>query len=532
MIKAQGPPHDRRRTTAWAALAAAGVALTGVTAAPPAQAVVPAGRPDAPLTWTACKAEGQEDPAVVDGSECATLWVPVDWNRPGGPTFGLALARRTATAQQSRVGSLVFGPGGPGDSGVSRIKTGMSRFSQNLQSRFDIVSFDPRGIGRSNPVRCSAALLAKQPSPVISSPAEFSETLVYNRKLAEDCRRTTGPLYDHLDTLQTVRDLDAIRRALGEPKLTFHGSSYGTLLGQQYAEVFPRRVRAVVLESVMDHSLRTRDFLDSQAATTQDSFDEFVHWCDRVKCGLGDVRALWAELLARAGRGELAHPRQPGTALTPFTLSYLAVRSLYDPDWPELAALLKSLDQSQPPVVVPPAAPTGSAANPFAVFCQDWSLPVAGYQQYATHLKRLARTSPELKYPSALLAISTCLGLHGQVDNPQHRLKVRTVSTPLLLTNALHDPAAGYDWATGVARQLGRSGVLLTYEGWGHGTYNSSPCAQAAIDDYLIAQVLPARGATCPAVDPARKGPPGATDPAFSSDGGAAASGAKTDRLE
>lgn len=507
MINTQGPPNRRRRpatrTTTWAVLVTAGAALTGVTAVPAAQAVpAQGGRLSSPLVWDDCKVEGKENPDVVKGSQCATLQVPVDWARPGGPTFGLALARRTAKNQDARVGSLVFGPGGPGDSGVSRIKTGMSRFSENLQNRFDIVSFDPRGVGRSNPVKCSAALLAKQPSPLISSQAEFTRTLKYNQQLAKDCRHNTGPVYDHVDTLQTVHDLDAIRRALGESQLTFHGSSYGTLLGQQYAEVFPRRVRAVVLESVMDHSLRTRDFLDSQAATAQDSFDEFVKWCDRAGCGLGDVRALWADLLARAGRGELPNPRQPGTALTPFTLSYLAFRSLYDPNWPELAALLKSLDQSKPPVVVPPPTPTGLASNPFAVFCQDWSLPVANYQQYAAHLKRLARNNPEMKYPGALLATSTCLGLDRQVDNPQHRLKVRNVSTPLLLANAVHDPADGYSWAKNVARQLGRSGVLLTYEGWGHGSYNSSPCMQAAIDHYLIARVLPARGTSCPAVDP------------------------------
>ena len=105
----------------------------------------------------------------------------------------------------------MWGPGGPGDSGVDRVKTGMCRFSQDLQDRFDIVSFDPRGIARSNPVKCSAALLAKQPSPIIKSQAEFDATIRYNRQLASDCRDNTGPVYDHIDTWQTVRDVDAIR---------------------------------------------------------------------------------------------------------------------------------------------------------------------------------------------------------------------------------------------------------------------------------------------------------------------------------
>jgi pimeloyl-ACP methyl ester carboxylesterase len=208
--------------------------------------------------------------------------VPVDWDHPDGNRFDLAVARRTATDPGRRIGSLVFGPGGPGDSGVDRVVTGISRFSTQLRSRFDIVSFDPRGVGRSHPVTCSTDLVRRQPSPLLTSKADFDATLAYNRLLRADCRAWTGPLYDHVDTLSSVRDLDAIRAALGESRLTFHGSSYGTLLGEQYAETFPSRVRAVVLESVDDHSLGTRAFMDTQAATVQDSFDEFASWCDRA----------------------------------------------------------------------------------------------------------------------------------------------------------------------------------------------------------------------------------------------------------
>ncbi|MCZ9343057.1 alpha/beta hydrolase, partial [Streptomyces sp. TRM76130] len=150
--------------------------------------------------------------------------------------------------------------------------------------------------------------------------ADFEATLAYNARLRADCRARTGPVFDHLDTAQTVRDLDALRAALGERTLTFHGSSYGTLLGAQYAETYPRRVRAMVLESVMDHSVpNTRAFLRAQAVAAQDSFEEFVRWCDgATRCALHgrDVRAVWRDLLARAGRGELADPTQPDTALS------------------------------------------------------------------------------------------------------------------------------------------------------------------------------------------------------------------------
>jgi pimeloyl-ACP methyl ester carboxylesterase len=461
-----------------------GAVVLGVSAA--GLTTIPASATTPRVHWTDCKPEGKDDPAKVKGSQCATLRLPVDWRDPGGPTFDLAIARRTAKVPSERVGVLVFGPGGPGDSGVDRIKTGMSRFSANLQDRFDIVSFDPRGVARSNPVQCSAALLAKQPSPIITSNAEFRATISYNQQLATDCRENTGPLYDHIDTWQTVRDVDAVRRALGESTISFHGSSYGTVLGAQYAETYPQRVRAMVLESVSDHSSpSTRAFLDDQASASQDSFDEFVKWCDATtSCSLHgrDIHALWADLLARSA--------------DPFKLSFTVFRMLYDPEWSALADTLKQLDTPSTA-----STPTGLAPNPLTVFCQDWNLPVRDYREYAAHLQRLARNNPDMRYPGQLMAVSMCLGA-PKANNPQHVLKVRGLTTPVLLANAIHDPATGYNWAQSVQRQLGRSGVLLTYEGWGHGSYTSSPCMQTTIDNYLITRDVPKRGTSCAAVPP------------------------------
>ncbi|MEV5962789.1 alpha/beta fold hydrolase [Kribbella sp. NPDC051952] len=478
---------------------ALGVATAGLITLP-----VSATTTKTTIQWSDCKPEGKDDPDEVKGSQCATLQLPIDWHHPDGPTFGLAIARRTAKSPSERVGVLVFGPGGPGDSGVDRIKTGISRFSPELQDRFDIVSFDPRGIARSNPVMCSAALLSQQPSPLLTSQADFDATVRFNRTLATDCRKNTGPLYDHIDTWQTVRDVDAIRSALGEAQISFHGSSYGTMLGAQYAETYPRRTRALVLESVHDHSSpTTRAFLDSQAAPVEDSFDEFVKWCDQATdCVLHgrDVRALWADLLKRAGNGEIPDPRRPTVAITPFNLSFTVFRQFYDPDWRALATMLKTLDESEPPTGQAPV-PTGLVNNTLAPFCQDWNLPVRDYREYAGLLDRLARKYPDMPYPGQLMAVSNCLG-GPKSNNPQHVLKVRDLKTPVLLANAIHDPATGYASARNVERQLGKYGVLLTYEGWGHGSYNSSPCMLSTIDAYLIDRRVPKRGTSCAAVQP------------------------------
>ncbi|GAA3932460.1 alpha/beta hydrolase [Actinomadura viridis] len=474
-----------------AGLAAGTVAVSGLATAPTVKATPAA---STGLRWAPC-----DDPKNP-GAECATLSVPVDWARPDGPKFGLALARRTATGPGERVGSLVFGPGGPGDSGVERVVSGIGRFSPEVRGRFDIVSFDPRGVGRSSPVTCSGELLAKRPSPVMKDQAAFDATLAYNARLREDCRTRTGPVFDHLDTGQTVRDLEAIRVALGESKLTFHGSSYGTMLGGQYAETYPTKIRAMVLESVMDHSVPTTGrLLHDQGAAAQDSFDEFVKWCaGDAGCALSgrDVRAVWKGLLARAGRGELEHPQKPGTRISSIDLvNMIAFRAFYKPDYAGFAQTLAKMERAAPL----PAGPTSLSPLPPAlpVFCADWRLPVRNHAEYASLVRRMDRVAPDLPYLLPIRGVASCLG--SPTANPQHRLQVRG-TPPILLANAVHDPATGYPWAVSVARQLGPKGVLLTYEGAGHGTATDGPCMENTVDRYLTDLRVPPRGTRCPAV--------------------------------
>jgi pimeloyl-ACP methyl ester carboxylesterase len=222
------------------------------------------------------------------------------------------------------------------------------------------------------------------------------------------------------------------------------------------------------------------------AADVQDSFDEFAAWCARTAgCALHgrDVRAVWADLLARAD--------------DPFFLVDLAEQGLRGPWWAELAQVLA--DQAGD-AARPVAADAGEVPYPqVAIFCADYDLPVRDHAELAAHLRRAAEVAPNMRYGTfGVYGTVVCLGAPKPVANPQHRLDVRGVATPLLLVNARHDPATGHAWAANVARQLGGAGVLLTYEGWGHIVYGRGACVDEAVDRYLFTRVPPAPGTTCP----------------------------------
>ena len=465
----------RRSIVASVTAIVTGLALA---ATPPASG---ADRPPPRIVWTKC-ADDIPNLPVDDVVRCGKLRLPVDWARPHGATFELSVARRPALKQDQRVGTLVFGPGGPGDSGVERIRRG-NRFSAEILDKFDTVSFDPRGVARSGGPSCSLALA---PPGLLTSQADFDRTLAGNRAAWTACR-ATSPVWDNADTLSAVRDLDALRSALGERRLTFHGSSYGTLLGQQYAARYPNRVRAIVLESVFDHSLGVRAFVRTQALAAQDAFDEFVSWCSptRVECALSgsDVRAEWRDVLDRADRGEY-----PG--VTAFDISMLPIARLASPDRAGLSRDIAALRNGNAPTIkLPPLVSS--------VFCADWPAEVRDFPAYAGLVRAARAVAPDVRYGGGLLAVRACLGWPSPVANPPARLHV-TTERPSLLLNSRHDVRTGYVWATDVARQLGRHGRLVTYEGSGHGAYGNTPCTTAAVDRYLIDLVLPPPGASCP----------------------------------
>ncbi|GII66694.1 peptidase [Sphaerisporangium krabiense] len=488
----------RPKYSLLAAVLVSVVALSPATTAASADTrdEAPGGAGKGRITWAPC----EEEPAA----ECGTLAVPIDWSRPNGPTVDLALARRKATDPAARIGSLLINPGGPGGSGVEFAYSAPGYFTEEIQRRFDLVGFDPRGVARSHPVVCSASVYNQMPYAIMKSQADFDRWTAYAKRLRQDCRARTGPLYDHVDSVDVARDMDAIRAALGEEKLTYYGVSYGTLIGQMYAELFPHRVRALALDSNMDHSLGVKAFLDTEAAAVEDSFDEFAGWCDQEpNCALHgqDVRVVWERLLAKAREGELYYPGVPDRPMTEVQVLWQGVLGTEGPAWQLLSEMLRYLDGGPPSSWLPPLPGRGPvegdvAQLPTAVLCEDYDLRVRNYKEYAALLRSNARVAPDMRLnPMPIEDLPVCLG--HPTSNPQHRTRY-TGSAPLLLGTSIHDPSTPYAWTADVARQLGPKARLLTYEGWGHRIYGKEECATVPIDDYLISLTLPPRGFRCP----------------------------------
>lgn len=209
------------------------VLLTGTT-----PALADAAWSPSPIAWTTCP-DDPDNPGVPDG-ECGTLRVPLDWDRPHGPSIGLAVARHRATDAAHRVGVLLADAGGPGSSGAA-IALSPGYFGAEVEARFDVVGFDLRGTGSSEHIDCGFPEGAPDNEP--ADRTRFAALRAFNRQVVADCRARNLPVFDHADTATNARDLDAVRRALGEDRISFHGASYGTLLGQQYAERYGEHVR-------------------------------------------------------------------------------------------------------------------------------------------------------------------------------------------------------------------------------------------------------------------------------------------------
>ncbi|MDX3004824.1 alpha/beta fold hydrolase [Kribbella solani] len=472
-----------------------------------------------PVTAAESGINWQQCPDTDVKIDCATVDVPLDWSKPDGDKIHIGIARVKAKDQANRIGVAMMDPGGPGTSGVLDLTRRNGKvFSDAVHERFDVVTYDARGVNTSSRVVCDEALADKADKLLTpQSQADFDKMTAAKIELSEDCRRRTGPLYDHTDNRSVVKDIDAIRAALGEETITQIGYSYGSLAIQQYAEMFPRRVRALVSDGTADRSPKGASleaWVDDHARILERNFVAFADWCDRTpSCVLygKDTKKVYGELRERARAGKLTDPTT-GDAINFYQLNRLTGGSNYPEDWGRFATRLKGLFDGKASGGTTSAGTAQGTATQAGVpprlphevwFCHDFDFKVKNYAEWNKLVKRTAAKYPNVQWSDHSTHALDCTGYTGKVTNPPRTPKVDK-SVKLVVVGNLYDFATVYEGAQALAKQT--RAPLLTYEGYGHTIYPTTPsygpstCINQAVDNFLINLKKPAN-TRCPDIE-------------------------------
>jgi pimeloyl-ACP methyl ester carboxylesterase len=427
--------------------------------------------------------------------ECATLNVPLDWSNLDGPTIGLALAKNPAAGD--RKGSVLTNPGGPGGSGVEFVQQGIfsEQAFEELRASYDILGWDPRGVGGSQSVQCgddTSDYLHLDSDP--DSDAEQAALDAAAAKVAEACAELGEDFLSHISTEDTVMDMEAIRRTIGDEGLTYYGFSYGTTLGSVYADTFPRNVRAIVLDGVTDPSADLEEFLAVQTAAFDRQLNSIFDTCGGLdECPTDDPAALYDEVARQLEQEPLT---AGGTPVGPAELAVAAIAITYvdgaEADF--IPALLEATEGSGERLASLADIYYGSTEfDPYlAIECVDQPHPVGDtdWQEFAD---RMVAISPRL---GASVANELLPCANWSVEARGLRpMPVATGAPPILVVGNSGDAATPIEQAVAMADSLS-SGVLVTSEGLGHTSYGNS-CVDAITAAYLLDLKVPPAGTTC-----------------------------------
>ncbi|MFJ4904025.1 alpha/beta hydrolase [Streptomyces sp. NPDC093249] len=513
---------DSRRLlrTSATALAAAGLILSGCSggsdaaasrstsaAAPPGSAT-----PDALKKHYAQKLKWRD--CGVAGFQCATLRVPLDYAKPEAGDIDLAVSRARATGPGKRLGSLLVNPGGPGGSAVGYLQgyAGIG-YPAPVRARYDMVAVDPRGVARSEPVECLTGPRMDAYTQTDQTPDDAAEVTALTtafKEFAAGCEQKSGKILPHVSTVETARDMDVLRAALGDPKLSYVGASYGTFLGATYAELFPARVGRLVLDGAMDPSLPSLDLNRDQTAGFETAFRAFAADCVKKKdcpLGTGSVEAA-GEALKKFFRDVDAKPVQTGEdrALGESLATTGVIAAMYDEGaWPQLREALTRAIGGEGSGLLALAdgyyerEADGTYANLMfanaAVNCLDQPPSYTGPADVDKAVASFEKASPVFGKALAWSALN-CTYWPTPATGRPHRITAEGAA-PILVVGTTRDPATPYRWARSLSDQLS-SGTLLTYEGDGHTAYGrGSDCIDSAINAYLLEGTPPTDGKRC-----------------------------------
>ncbi|WP_268254440.1 alpha/beta hydrolase [Streptomyces hiroshimensis] len=453
-----------------------------------------------PVAWKPCS----------DGSavQCGTIRVPLDWKKPAGSKIDVKVARVPARDQAHRVGALFFNPGGPGGQGATMFEYGAAdkMFGGPLRERFDLVSLDPRGTGGSQALDCGPVL---DPGQVVfpKSPREYEEMKRNSRARGERCLTRHGDLVRNVDTVSVARDMDVFRAALGEQRLNYLGVSYGTFLGATYAQLFPHRIRTMVLDGPVDHASGSARFLREEAAAMEGEFNGFVAWCaEDTACALHgeDVGAVYDRVVARADRTPIPAPGEKIGAVNGDWIrmalpeQLLRLRLIEDVTgvnaWVKLSERLAAADRhNDASGLVQGGGYVGNPDSAYAVVsCLDFPPQFTGYADAAARLDRARKVAPRTGAAAEAWVMSaSCADWPVKATNPWQPTVVRG-APPILIAANTHDPATPLPGARRLAGQIADSRLLVTDVN-GHVSYFNSACARERETEYLISTKLPAQ---------------------------------------
>ncbi|MFD5163723.1 alpha/beta hydrolase [Streptomyces hawaiiensis] len=474
------------------------------------------------LSWKACPAPdaaqgggASPSPLPDDGEwQCATMKAPLDWGDPRGDTIGLELIRvRTTGDGNERIGSLIFNFGGPGGSGITSLPAFADGY-ETLRTRYDLVSFDPRGVGRSDPVICENdqqldAFFQQDATP--DDAAERTELVESTKEFNDACEQNSEKILPHVRTTDAARDLDLMRQVLGDDKLHYFGISYGTELGGVYAHLFPERVGRAVFDAVVDPTQDPEQGSLGQAKGFQLALDNFAEDCvsKTEECPVGDsaqdVKDRIARLLNALDRDPLPgiFPRQltqtaatSGIAQALYSQDFWeylteGLEQAYDGDGSILMALSDSMNGRSENGEYSNITPANVAIN-----CAD------DKPRYDTAY--VEQKLPEFRAASDLFgdymawSMLSCTdwAVAGAADHPDVSAPG---AAPILVVGNTGDPATPYEGARAMVNALGKGvGVELTYRGQGHGAYDSeNKCVRGAVNGYLLDGKVPPAGTVC-----------------------------------
>ncbi|AZK97885.1 MULTISPECIES: alpha/beta hydrolase [Streptomyces] len=445
------------------------------------------------LAWQGC---GGDIPATV---ECATLKVPLDHSKPGGRKITVSLSRIKAADPGKRRGVLLFNPGGPSASGLFYPLALSGYLPDSVKDRYDLIGFDPRGVGASSPLACGTTNADERKTYRPYAKATFAKDVAWARDIADRCRNHNIEMLPYINTRNTARDMDFIRGALGERKISYFGLSYGTYLGSVYIQLFPNRADRFVLDSGVDPGRVWRSMAQSWAVQAEATFDRWTEWTARhaAQYGLGDtpaeVEKLFWNIVARADR----EPLDLGG--TVFNGADVREYIRWEIPQPPLAArtlgLLRDAAAGKPVPAFPVFVPTDNELASFtAVMCGDvrWPTDPAVYRADARR--------DSVRYPLYGDSVSNIFPC-AFWDRPAEAATRIDNKVPALIVQNEWDPQTPLATALGLRSALKGSRLVTVDEGQGHGVYlrGVSTCADDVATAYLTTGRLPAGDVTCAA---------------------------------